>query len=155
MLTQASGPGAGFGLPAPPVAPASDTVPPVIALVGALPDRSEPLLELQVLAADEQSGLGAYQVLFAVGQPPTSPDAWTPYLAPLPWPGAVRYGEVRLPFVGAPGQTYYFAAVAADRAGNWTARPPYAQARTTIAAAARPRVAVLEAIGARRQGVAK
>jgi len=45
--------------------------------------------------------------------------------------------------------------VAADRAGNWSATPDYAQARTTILAAPRPRVEIVEAISARRQGVAQ
>jgi len=154
VADRAAAPSEGPAPPLAPVAPGFDTVPPA-ALVGALPETTQPLFELQVLAADEQSGLDAYQVLFAVGQPPTSPDGWTPYLAPLPWPGALRYGEARLPFVGAPGHTYYFAAVAADRAGNWSATPDYAQARTTILAAPRPRVEIVEAISARRQGVAQ
>jgi hypothetical protein len=101
------------------------------------------------------SELAEYEVLYTVGAPPASADAWRLHVSALAWPVRARLAEVRLPFVGAPGETYYFAARASDRAGNWTPPPTYVQATTRIAGAAPPsRSARVEPIRARRAGVA-
>lgn len=137
------------------VAAPGDRTPPVIALVGTLPEVSETLFELQVIASDEASGLGAFQVLYAIDAAPTSPEGWSTYVAPLPWPGSPQTGDVRLPFVAAPGRTYYFAARAADLAGNWTETPAYVHTQTRIVGAARATARThVEPIQARRDGIA-
>jgi hypothetical protein len=111
-----------------------DAAPPYLALVRALPAESPSLFEVSMVAGDAGSGLGAYQVYFAIGRPPASAASWTPLGTPLLWAGGPAIGEVRVPFVGAPGTTVYFAARAADRAGNWSALPAQPQAVTHIGA---------------------
>jgi hypothetical protein len=124
--------GTGFAAPAA-ARGVTDRTPPYIAVVGALPELSQPRLDLTILAADETSPLAAMQVFYSIGSPPKDPSGWVPVGAVLPWPGAPQMGKVTLPFVGAPGLAYFFAAQAADAFGNWTALPPYAQAFTRIA----------------------
>jgi hypothetical protein len=53
-----------------------------------------------------------------------------------PWTGNRKVDQIRVPFTAKAGETWYFAAQAGDRAGNWTALPAGAQAVTRVAGGA-------------------
>jgi len=111
-----------------------DTAPPVLAVVAPLPPVSPAKFELTVVAGDEGTGLAAFVVYAAEGAtPPRVAEDWVPIGGLRVWPGGPIAGQIRVPFEGKPGRTYFFAAQAADRAGHWTALPPYAQAATRVA----------------------
>jgi hypothetical protein len=110
----------------------ADVTPPDAALVGALPEVSEPRFDLTILGSDAQSSLDAFQLFYSMGAPPSDPSGWTRFGNVLPWPGKPQVGMITLPFVGIPGQTYFFTVQVADEHGNWTELPPYAHAFTRI-----------------------
>ena len=124
-----AGGGVGTGAPAP------DVIPPLLAVVEPLPEVSEPVMDLSVLAGDDEagSGLGSYLIFYAVDVPPQGGRGWTPIGSARAWPETPRIGRIGMPFVGAPGHLYYFAAQAADVSGNWTPLPARAQTWTRIA----------------------
>lgn len=119
----------------------SDLSPPVLAAVEPLPDRSPPgPLTLSVIAGDEGSGLSSWILYMAEGEsPPAQPEDWRPVDGPRPWTAAPAAGQMSATLRLEAGRRYHFAAQASDRAGNWTALPPYSQASTrTEGPAARP-----------------
>ena len=113
---------------------AADREPPVLAAVEPLPETSEAgSLRLSVIAGDAGSGLAAWILYAAEGEiPPREPEAWEPVGGVRPWTAAPGAGQVGAAFLVQAGRRYHFAAQAADRAGNWTALPPYSQASTRI-----------------------
>lgn len=116
--------------PAPTSAP--DLTPPYLAVVGVLPERSPARLELGVAAGDTEGRLAQYVVYYAADHPPATTAGWTPIGTISDWPDRPALGELRVPFQGRPGRIYYFAAQAADEAGNWTGLPARPQAWTRI-----------------------
>jgi len=136
---EGTAPGGGAPGPAAAAAPAhpavADTAPPYIAIVGALSPESPPLFDLSVAAGDEHGRLAQYSVFYSAHRVPDRPEGWTRHGPVAAWPGTPNIGEVVVPFFGMPGVTYYFAAQAADAAGNWSALPAHAQAWTRIAGA--------------------
>jgi hypothetical protein len=112
-----------------------DTAAPFRAQVEALPPESGTRFDLTVSAADGGTGVGAYQV-FAATAPPARVEDWQPVGGETAWPGAPLSASITVPFTGQPGRTYYFAARARDRAGNWSALPLAPQAQTRVAGVA-------------------
>jgi hypothetical protein len=133
----AAAPGAPAQAPAP-LTGGRDRVPPALAWISTLPVTSPPRLDLTLMAGDADSGLGAYEVYAARG--PKAPGArdWQRIVGETAWPGGnPRTGQVRVPFTGKPGETWFFAARVRDKAGNWSARPTRPQAGTVVVEAAR------------------
>lgn len=119
---------------------AADHEAPVLAAVEPLPDISPARpLRLSVIAGDPDSGVVAWILYVAEGaEPPREPEAWRPVGGVRPWTAPPNAGQEALAFPVVSGRRYHFAAQAADRAGNWTALPPYSQASTRIAGADQP-----------------
>lgn len=114
---------------------AADHQAPVLAAVEPLPEVSPARpLTLSVIAGDLDSGVVAWILYVAEGaEPPRDPEAWRPVGGVRPWTAPPNAGQEATEFPVVPGHRYHFAAQAADRAGNWTALPPYSQASTSIA----------------------
>lgn len=128
-------PGSGAAIAPPAAAP--DVAPPVLAVVAPLPATSPGRFDVTVVAGDDGSGLDAFLVYAARGPAlPRLAEDWTVVGSVRPWPGNRRADQTRVAFEGGPGETWFFAAQAGDRAGNWTARPAGAQAVTRIAGGA-------------------
>lgn len=108
-----------------------DAYGPFRAEVRPLPEVSTTTVDLTVAAADGGTGVGAFRVWFAL-EPPTSAADWRALLPEQPWPAPPLAGEVVTQVVLEPGRTYYFAAQARDRAGNWSQLPVTAQASTSV-----------------------
>lgn len=109
-----------------------DTAAPFRALVQTLPEGSPPQFELVVDAADGGTGVGSFELFFAAGAAPALPADWQRLGGTRPWTADPLSGQVRVAFSGQPGQSYHFAARAADRAGNWNPLPGAVQASTRI-----------------------
>lgn len=140
VAAAAGAPGGGRTAPSAPAA-ARDVAPPVLAVVASLPATSASRFDVTVVAGDDGSGLDAFLVYAARGPAlPRVAEDWKVVGSVRPWPGNRRADQVRVPFEGRPGETWYFAAQAGDRAGNWTSLPIGAQAVTRIAGGA-PRAA--------------
>lgn len=96
----------------------TDTLAPT-ALINPLPATSGPTIQVSWDLQDWGTGIAAYEIWHSDG-PPASPEDWQL----LTQENSVSPGRGRLQgnaeFVGQPGHTYYFAARAQDRAGNWS-----------------------------------
>ncbi|MFN2251515.1 MAG: hypothetical protein ACK2UL_06315 [Anaerolineae bacterium] len=134
--TNSNNPGGG-GLMAgrPVVLVERDQYGPFRAEIGSLPPASAPSFDLTVSAADGGTGVAAVRVLVAES-PPAGPDGWRVWRDHVGWTAAPVSGQMAVGFAGEAGHTYYFAAQALDRAGNWSAVPQSAQASTRIAVGA-------------------
>jgi hypothetical protein len=112
-----------------------DVYAPFRALVKPLPEESGTTVNLSVSAADGGTGVGAFRV-FVASAPPSSPSAWQPLVTERGWTASPLSGEMSATVTLSPGQSYWFAAQARDRAGNWSALPAAAQATTRVAGSA-------------------
>jgi hypothetical protein len=117
-----------------------DTYAPFRAEVLPLPETSPADVHLSVSAADGGTGVGTFRVWYSIS-PPSRPEDWQDHTAESTWPALPLAGAATLDFAAELGKTYYFAAQARDRAGNWTQLPNAAQARTRIAGAPGPTAA--------------
>ncbi len=132
-MTNRNDPGSGGAVMAghPIVVIETDTAAPFRAEIETLPERSATRFELVASAADGGTGVGAVRLLVS-NHPPVSVDDWRFAGDVITWSADPLSGETEISFEGMPGETVYFALLAADRAGNWTSRPEAAQARTSI-----------------------
>ncbi len=108
-----------------------DAYGPFRAEVKPLPLTSPALVDLTVAAADGGTGVGAYRIWYAQA-PPAAAGDWRLLLSDQPWPASPLSGEAVARVMLEPGRTYYFAAQAQDRAGNWSQLPAAAQAFTSV-----------------------
>lgn len=109
-----------------------DTSGPFRAQVEPLPVESPARFTLTVAAADGGTGVGAFRVYQAVDAPPAQPAEWRVLVDAVPWTADPLSGSAEVSFDGLAGRTYYFAAQARDRAGNWSAIPREPQAWTRV-----------------------
>jgi hypothetical protein len=108
-----------------------DAYAPFRATVKPLPASSAASFDVTISAADGGTGVGAFRIFYATAAP-TSAAAWQPLVAEQAWTANPLSGEVTVRLGLAAGRSYWFAAQARDRAGNWSVLPASAQASTAI-----------------------